>query len=200
MNLKNNRVTLRALLESPSLAFKCGVRISLIVTALFVGYNTAATTAAQEAITGEWIINAKPGTDSVHLTIQRNEGRHMNMNSTDNIRPESIRGLSQAMMAGSGSPVQFQIVRDAGTFDCEGWFKAGRGSGHFTFTPSQSFVSEMQSLGYNNLSNEKVFSMAVLDVSRAFVRDLSALGYERLPVDQLIAMRIHGASPQFIGE
>src|SRR5215208_6331235 len=172
MNLQKNQIpknhlAWRALLARPPRAFRYGVRISLAATLLFLSYHSAFVMAAQEAITGEWIIKAKPGTDYVHLTIQRGSVKHFNSMSTLDVRQENIRGLSQALAAGNGSPVRFQIVRDAGTFDCEGWFKEGRGSGHFTFTPSQSFASDMASLGYANLSGENIFSMAVLDVSRA---------------------------------
>ena len=46
---------------------------------------------------------------------------------------ESGSQANQAMSA-SGNVVQFQLKRDAGTFNFEGWFKAGNGSGHFTFS------------------------------------------------------------------
>jgi hypothetical protein len=46
-------------------------------------------------------------------------------------------------MSRSGTNVQFQLKRDAGTFNFEGWFKDGNGSGHFTFTPSSAFASEL---------------------------------------------------------
>ena len=75
-----------------------------------------------------------------------------------------MRGLSIAQATGSGAAVNFQIVRDAGTLNCEGWFKNGSGSGHFTFTPNQSFANEMRSLGYQNMTDETLFSMAVHDI------------------------------------
>ncbi|HYP26770.1 MAG TPA: hypothetical protein VE262_08635 [Blastocatellia bacterium] len=167
-------------------------------------YGSLSSTSAQEAITGQWIIEPDRGKerrpDSVHLTIQRSRNGRGNFNSSDSVRLEHFRGLTQAQMAGSGAAAQFQIVRDAGVLNCEGWFKDGRGSGHFTFAPDRGFASEMQGLGYGTLSDEKLFTLAVLDVSRVFIRELAALGYERLPVDKLVAMKIHGATPQFISE
>ena len=44
----------------------------------------------------------------------------------------------------AGSHVQFQLIRDAGTFNCEGWFKDGKGSGHFVFSASPAFAAELQ--------------------------------------------------------
>jgi len=160
--------------------------------------------AAQEAMTGEWIIESKAGSDSLYLTVQRGgngNGRHFHSTSSFDIKQDSLKGLNQATMQSSaGSPVQFQIVRDAGTFNCEGWFKNGNGSGHFSFAASQAFAGQMESLGYGKLTDEQLFSLAVLDVHLNFIRELSALGYDHLSLDNLIAMRIHGAGPPFINE
>src|SRR4029077_1953692 len=122
-------------------------------------------------------------------------GQH---SSSSDIRPDALRGLNIAQAAGSSSAVNFQIVRDAGTLNCEGWFKNGNGSGHFTFTPNQNFANEMRSLGYQNMTDETLFWMAVHDISMQFIRELSALGYDHLSTDNLFAMRIHGATPEFI--
>ena len=160
--------------------------------------------AAQEAMTGEWIIESKAGSDSLYLTVQRGgngNGRHFHSTSSFDIKQDSLKGLNQAtMQSNTGSPVQFQIVRDAGTFNCEGWFKNGNGSGHFSFAASQAFAGQMESLGYGKLTDEQLFSLAVLDVHLNFIRELSALGYDHLSLDNLIAMRIHGAGPPFINE
>lgn len=196
-------------------AWKHALRATCIALALLACYIGIRSTAAhetpptelsvapQDAINGEWIIETKSGSDGLYLTVQRNDsgnGRHFHSTSSFDIKQDSIKGLSLATMRGNGSPVQFQIVRDAGTFNCEGWFKNGNGSGHFTFAASQSFAAQMESLGYGKLTDEQLFSLAVIDVHLAFIRELSALGYDHLSLDNLIAMRIHGAGPQFISE
>jgi hypothetical protein len=167
---------------------------------LVLCYSGLSSTGAQDSITGEWILSAKSGTEFAHLTIQRRTERHSNSMSSVEIRGDSIRGLTREQMAASGSAVQFQIVRDAGTLNCEGWFKDGRGSGHFTFVPNQGYIGAMRGLGYDNLSTEKVFALAVHDVSLEYIRELSAAGYDRVSIDKLLAMRIHGVSIQFIND
>jgi hypothetical protein len=196
-------------------AWKYAARATFIALALVACYFGIRSTAAhgtvtldspavsEEAISGEWIIESKPASDSLFLTVQRGgdgNGRHFHSTSSFDIKQDSLKGLSAATMQSNGSPVQFQIVRDAGTFNCEGWFKNGNGSGHFTFAPSQAFASQMEGLGYGHLTDEQLFSLAVIDVHLAFIRELSALGYDHLSLDNLIAMRIHGAGPQFINE
>jgi hypothetical protein len=213
MNIENNRRTVDQPVRTTQTAWKHALRATLIALALLVCYmgirSTAAhetmvsesISAAQDAITGEWIIETKPASDAVYLTVQRGgKGEHFHSTSSFDIKQDSLKGLSQAMMQSNGSPVQFQIVRDAGTLNCEGWFKNGNGSGHFSFAANRNFASQMSSLGYGRLDDEKLFSLAVLNVDLAFIRDLAALGYDHLELDQLIAMRIHGAGPQFINE
>src|SRR5690349_12278017 len=186
--------------------------VALALLACYVGIRptaahetatVAAIAAPQDGISGEWIIETRSASDNLYLTLQRGDkgdGGHFHSHSSFDIKQDSLKGLSIATMRSNGSPVQFQIVRDAGTFNCEGYFKNGNGSGHFTFAPSQSFAAQMEGLGYGKLTDEQLFSLAVIDVQLAFVRDLAALGYDRLSLDNLIAMRIHGAGPQFISE
>ncbi|MGA9997112.1 MAG: hypothetical protein WBP93_16965, partial [Pyrinomonadaceae bacterium] len=154
---------------------------------------------AQGAITGQWLIETQPNSDKVYFSIsRRNENGGMHDSSSD-VSPDKFRGLTrEQMMSGGGVNVRFEMVRDAGTITCEGWFKNGKGSGHWTFAPSGAFLGEMQRMGYQQLSSEDLFAMAVHDVTVAFIEELRALGYERPPKDDLIAMRIHGVASKFI--
>ena len=156
--------------------------------------------AAAAPITGQWTVEFTDRADTVHLTLQRRQGEHGFMNSSSNFRAADLKGLDRAKAGSGGAPVRFRIERDAGTLDCEGWFKENKGSGHFTFTANPTFVAEMGRLGYDQLSDEKVFALAVHDVSLRFIDELKALGYERVPLDDLLAMHIHGVTPDFIRE
>src|SRR5215216_6961013 len=127
-----------------STALKLSLRAAALAIAMLACFGLASSTSAQEAITGQWIIEPNRGKGTVHLTIQRSSDGHSHWNSSNTVKLDSFRGLNQTQMAGGGSTAQFQIVRDAGTFNCEGWFKDGRGSGHFTFVADRSFASEMQ--------------------------------------------------------
>ena len=178
--------------------FKHGIRAAVVVLVSLLCYASVSTITAQSSMTGEWIVEIKPGTDFVYFSIHRRSEHDDEHSSSSDIRADSFKGLSPAQASGSGSAVSFQLVREAGTLNCEGWFKGGNGSGHFTFEPNQSFAAEMRNLGYEQLSDEKLFSMAVHDIGRTFIRELGALGYYHLTTDQLFAMRIHGADAQFI--
>jgi hypothetical protein len=153
---------------------------------------------AAETLTGRWMIDTVPGADPVQLTLHRGDGRWTSTSSFS-IAPSSLRGLTRTQIdSAAGQTVRFEIARDAGTLNCEGYFKAGNGAGAFSFAANPSFISEMRSLGYDGLSTETVYSMAMHDLGPKYVRELKALGLNRLSIDDLTSMRIHGVTPEYI--
>jgi hypothetical protein len=156
-----------------------------------------------DSITGLWTAEpatgntASGGGPQVQLTLSRRRGMQGNSQHSSPVALAELRGLTADEMSAGASSVSFALERDAGRFSFEGTFRRGEGAGHFTFAPRPEFVAAMRGLGYV-LDDEKLYSMAVLDVSREFVRQLDALGYARLELDDLLSLRIHGADPTFI--
>ena len=129
----------------------------------------------------QWLIEFRTGEDTVQMTLRyssaRNESSWGAHSHSFQIPPEQLQGLTREQAMSSGTHVQFQLKRDAGTFNCDGWFKEGNGSGHFTFAPSAAFVSELKMQGYGEPTYEQQFSMAMCDVSLAFINELQDQGY-----------------------
>ena len=92
------------------------------------------------------------------------------------------------------------MQREAGTIVFTGLFSNGKGVGEFRFSPNGNFISTMRGLGYEELSNDKLFTMTLHDVGTRFISELKSLGYDKVPINKLIAMRIHGADGDFIRE
>src|SRR5918912_388793 len=81
-------------------------------------------------------------------------------NTSRSVPASDLQGLTRAQaMSATGTQVSFRIVRDAGTLNCEGWFREGNGSGHFTFAPSASFASELQRRGMGAPTAQQQFQM-----------------------------------------
>src|SRR5207247_10614641 len=99
-----------------------------------------------------------------------------------------------------GSAVQFQIRRDAGAFNCEGWFREGKGSGHFVFAGSQSYVSELRRRGYEAPTGEQLFRLGLGDVSLALIEELRKQGYEPSDTNRLVRVGTHGVTIDYIRE
>lgn len=181
--------------------------VAIIAGGVALVSATAVVRSAPEAaggdITGLW--TAEPATwksapasgRMVQLTLSRRRGTHGNSQHSNPVALGDLRGLTADQLSAGASSVSFTLERDAGRFSFEGTFRRGEGAGHFTFAPRPEFVAAMRGLGYT-VDDDKLYSMAILDVSREFVRQLDALGYSRLDLDQLLSLRIHGADPAFI--
>jgi len=150
-------------------------------------------------ITGQWIIDGVEVAEQEQLTLHRGVGKSGSSTNSSSYPVKGFLGLSRAQMdAPGGVMVRFQMVRDAGTLACEGYFKRGNGAGTFTFSQDPGFVSEMQKLGYTGLHPEMLFSMAAHNVSLDYVRRLRSLKAAPSSADGLISVRIHGVSIEFI--
>lgn len=139
----------------------------------------------------------------------------------------ALQGLSSAELASeTGRPAQFRIVREAGTLDCSGIVRRGRGTGECRFAPNPRYAAELERRGIGRPSAEQQFqlalhgaSLAVTDelirqgyrpgiddlveagifgVTQPYLRELAALGYRAGSVDRLVEMRIHDVSPSYI--
>src|SRR5712691_11173536 len=161
--------------------------------ALVPGCLAAGAVPAPAPVTGTWMGEFK-GESKVQLQLRVGS-------TSDQLGQRfplvSLRGLTHPQVV-SSTPVQFELVRDAGTVAFEGTFREGRGSGLFTFTPSAVFVEDMAALGFRDLSSRQLLTMAVIDVTREYVRELKALGYDRLSTDQLISLRIFQVTREFV--
>jgi hypothetical protein len=156
----------------------------------------------QESSVNQWLIEVKTnGEAQLQLTMRyTNEGgRPSNNNTGFRVPFDQLVGLSRDQaMAASGNVVQFQLKRDAGTFNFEGWFKAGNGAGHFTFTPNSSFASELTRQGFARATDKQLLRLALSDIGFALINELRAQGYEPFTLDQLVRMGEHGVRPDYV--
>ena len=173
--------------------------IALASLALFWAcYPTADTTYSnpQEFGTGQWLVEFRTGETTVHMEMryQRKAKKARLQQSRFHYRSSAFSGLSRDQAMSGGTNVRFQLKRDAGTFNFEGWFKEGNGSGHFTFTPDQGFASQLTSQGIGSPTDEQLLSLAMSDTGFALINELKAQGYERPTLDQLVQMGNHGVN------
>src|SRR5437762_12432938 len=150
---------------------------------------------SSSGIRGTWTILAS--NDRVQLTMVR---EHSNWGQS--IRRSDLPLSDAQIKASSETPVHFTLNRDAGVIDFTGSFEAGEGVGRFAFTPSSSYSTTLRSLGVSSedaLDDDKLFSLAMHDVSTAFIRDMQALGY-RENLESYVRFRIHGVSTDFVRE
>ncbi len=185
--------------------------------------------AAPNDFTGHWFIEPsdKTGELQIGLRYERHTGTS-NYNSTHSWDAplSSAVGLTQAVLDSNGAHGQFRLVRDAGTFICDGWFNAGKGTGTFTFEANPQFAKELEKRGVGTPTEEQQFRMAMAGtslelvdtlkaakydfdvdglirasnhgISLDYVKQINALGYHPSTLDGLVRMRDHGVTPEYV--
>lgn len=182
----------------------------LLALALSAASLAALPAATQESLQGEWLADYRVhgGKDGqLNRALRYREEKRTrdgqltfsNSNFTRWVREEELHGLTRGQaFSSAGTQVRFQLRRDAGTFDCEGWFKDGRGSGHFTFLPSAQFASELQRRGAGAPDARQLLALALSDTGLALLDELQAQGYERPDVEGLVSLGNHGVSLEYV--
>src|SRR5262245_21165074 len=175
------------------------VALIFVAISLFARGYTAPSPAVQETITGDWTAKVKQTDRGPVLWLSLSHGsddRKGRSQMSSDFPLQDFTGLNP----NAGSNVQFTLQREAGTVFFDGLFKDGRGVGDFRFTPNGGFIATMRNLGHDDLTTEKLFSMAVLDVGTNFINELKSLGYDKLTLDQLFGLRALGVTAAFAKE
>lgn len=165
---------------------------------------------AQSEITGDWTAKAsEKAPDKIHISFSRRSSENGKNQNGSSFSYSDLQGLTREQTAGGG--VRFSIVRDAGTIECEGNFQSGKGSGTFRFTPNASFVSAMQSRGfdftksssknsYQDTTEERLLAAAMLNVTVALADDLRSANFDDLEVGDLFKAAIFKIDGKFMSE
>jgi len=155
----------------------------------------------QNSLTGQWtaaLNRTKPG--EIQITYHRRSETGGSSMWGKRVALAELQGLTAEAALSPKANVNFNVVRQAGTFACEGYFREGKGAGFWTFTPSQSFVSAMRERGYSNLTEEDLLRAALHNLTTNLIEDLKSLGYDRLEFAQLLRASSHTITPEFIRE
>ncbi|HEV7485157.1 MAG TPA: hypothetical protein VGQ65_05705 [Thermoanaerobaculia bacterium] len=164
--------------------------------ALALLFFLAAFTARAASPHGAWHLSQREdGRMQIEMISDHNQNSHP-------IERSAFTGLTAAQIdANADTPVDFRMIREAGTMHFTGTFQHGDGVGRFTFEPNPAYAATLRSLGVaaSDLDDEHLFTLAVHDVSSSFIKEMQSLGY-RDDLDQYVAFRIHGATPEFVRE
>jgi hypothetical protein len=174
--------------------------LSSVIAATHNSVSTIVSIVPQASYTGEWTAGIpRDRADKISLTLRRGTEKGDRQTVGSDISLSEIQGLTREQALGTKADVKFRLVREAGTFEFEGTFREGKGSGVWTLTPSQSFVSEMRGRGFE-LSEERLISSAMLDVRTKTVDDLKAAGFNHLSIEDVFKATIFKVTPEFISE
>lgn len=200
------------------LMVRLAAAVLVVVGMLLLQQVIRADDSARGTWTGKW--QDKDQVVNLQMSLEQKES-----NFGQSYKVGEFKGLNAAAVTGPKAPVQFQLVRDAGTISFDGFFDRGLGAGQFTFAPDANYQSRMRNLGFTCISS-KQFEMAALDVSLAYatefkdlgfgtqckdlvegrifnvnrqqVEELRALGYNNVPLKKLVELRIFKVDGAYI--
>ena len=148
----------------------------------------------------DWAItpSGNDSDDQVQLTLSYRSGRG-HSNWSNSTRLSELQGLDPAQLASDdGSQVRFQIVRDAGRFDCDGIVRRERGTGECRFQPDAAFAAALAERGIERPTEAQHFQLALARVGLDLVDELERHNYPRPGIDDLVRAGIHGVSADYV--
>ncbi|HEX3581359.1 MAG TPA: hypothetical protein VH087_06330 [Thermoanaerobaculia bacterium] len=167
----------------------------LVLAALLLAFAAFAATSGHDVRSGVWTAEIYDGT-KVNMTIftGRSENHWGNNMSGVTLALSRLEGLSAA-----DGTAKFTLHAAAGTIAFDGQFDALKGAGHFTFTPSETFLRDMDALGYNDFRDDELLTFTTTDFSPESLRGLRSMGYEisRRDLDEIAVFHI---TPEVIRE
>lgn len=169
---------------------------TILLCCLALSLALVAGDAEAQALAGTWESEAgRDGRIHLQLRVER-EGRGRSSNGFM-VEASALTG-DDAAARGDVRDARFELAREAGTFSFSGEIRDGRGDGTFTFAPSEAYLRAMAGLGFAELSAERLFLFAALDVTTDYVRELGQLGYGALQLEELTGLAIHRVSVDYI--
>src|SRR6478672_1382117 len=152
---------------------------------------------------GQWtadVRNASGDDIQFELKSTSNNGRS-DYSSGRTMKVSDFQGLNIGdITAAAKTNVSFSLVREAGTINCQGTFSQGLGAGFWKFTPNASFVSAMQSRGFNNLTDSDLVRAAFSNVTIKYTDELRSAGYDKITFDDLARAHNHDITAAYISE
>lgn len=157
----------------------------------------------QETFSGTWTAELKRDkpTDRIQFSFHRRSDRGNGDFSGSDYALSDFQGLTREQVFSSLSTrVSFRLVREAGSIECEGTFRDGKGAGDWRLVQNQSFRSAMRSRGYDNLTDQQMFTSVMINLTARFVDDLKTIGFGELSFQDVIKAQIFKVTPQFVAE
>ena len=147
-------------------------------------------------MTGYWFIQDRRD-GRVRLQLRAGDTEKGRASVSTQLALAQFQGLTQEQIA-SRQCINFQLVREAGTFSFSGSFRKRLGKGEWTFNPVQAFLALLYEYGYEQPTNEQLFALAASDVRGSYIVELDREGYRKVPFSQLVALYSNGVSLPYI--
>ena len=107
-------------------------------------------------------------------------------------------GVSAEMLQKDGSTLTARMSGEPGELTCNGSVHDGVLSGRYQFAPSEAFVKEMRSLGFDGITPRKQLGFLMLDVTTGWVKEIKGLGVTELTTGKLMGLKALHVDPAYV--
>lgn len=163
------------------------LRTALVSAAMLLACcASAGPLVAQDRLTFEM----HPGDRSdVELRVERNAGRENRNNWSQSLPLSDLDGLTRDAFE-RGGPVQFRLIRPAGTLACAGTGHDHRADGNCALTPDPTFADRLASRGIARPDRDQSFALTMSGVSLDVLDSLRAEGWATPSLDEVVQLGI----------
>ncbi len=159
--------------------------------------------ALAEDYSGTWTLEHSTQAGSVELGLRYEKTTASGNQEWDESRTvtwSDLRGVTSADLDSNGAQKSFSIVRDAGSFQAQGFLSHGHGAGVWTFAPSSSFNDQLRRRGIGAADQHQQFELALSGFQLGTLDQLLAAGFQKPSAGDLVAMAEHGVSDTYVQE
>ena len=158
-----------------------------------VGFVSSGLTTS-DTIEGRWSGRILRDRIKIRMTFYEAGNKHNDWEWTEHFDRDAFSGLDERVGG------RFKVIREAGTIDFEGGFTGKRSQGRFTFHPDEAFRSYLEDKEFDELTDRRMLTLCLTDVSREYVDGLGRLGFSGFSTSRLIKLAIHDVSTDYIEE
>lgn len=151
-------------------------------------------TVGQDRLSGSWKIHAFAGSQKAQLQLTQTG----NDWGSVHVPLQQLRGINATTIHAGSSKAEFQLVRDAGTLAFTGIFSNGSGSGQWTFQGNSAFTTQLRKLGYEQLTEDQLYRLALNNIGAPYIGELAQAGYRNLSTPELIALYSNDVRADYI--
>src|SRR5271154_6476953 len=107
-------------------------------------------------------------------------------------------GVTPQDLEREGATVDARMKADSGEMRCVGTVHEAAMRGTYTFTPDEGFVKRMESMGFTDLTPERLEGYAMLDVTTAWVKEMKDAGVTEMTSEKLMGLKALKVDPAYV--
>ena len=98
-------------------------------------------------------------------------------------------GITPQDLEREGASVDARMKAESGEMRCDGTVHDAAMRGSYSFTPDEGFLKRMESMGFTDVTPDRLEGYAMLDVTTAWVKEMKDAGVTEMTAQKLMGLR-----------